>query len=68
MAGLGNDPVLVFRTCRDLHWEYFHCHWPMPLLWGPLSAQPLAKKQAVGNHTDFVSGRFLAEKTALVGY
>jgi hypothetical protein len=21
MAGLGNDPVQVFRTCRDLHWE-----------------------------------------------
>jgi hypothetical protein len=22
MAGLGNNPVQVFRTCRDLHWEF----------------------------------------------
>jgi hypothetical protein len=22
MAGPGNDPVQVFRTCRDLHWEF----------------------------------------------
>jgi hypothetical protein len=22
MAGLGNDPVQVFRTLRDLHWEF----------------------------------------------
>jgi hypothetical protein len=22
MAGLGNDPVQVFRTGRDLHWEF----------------------------------------------
>jgi hypothetical protein len=26
------------------------------------------ENQAVGNHADFVSGRFLAEKTLLVGY
>jgi hypothetical protein len=22
MAGLGNNPVQVFRTCRDLHWDF----------------------------------------------
>jgi hypothetical protein len=22
MAGLGNDPVQVYRTLRDLHWEF----------------------------------------------
>jgi hypothetical protein len=22
MAGLGNNPVQVFSTCRDLHWEF----------------------------------------------
>jgi hypothetical protein len=22
IAGPGNDPVQVFRTCRDLHWEF----------------------------------------------
>jgi hypothetical protein len=22
MAGLGNNPVQGFRTCRDLHWEF----------------------------------------------
>jgi hypothetical protein len=22
MAGLGKDPVQVFRTLRDLHWEF----------------------------------------------
>jgi hypothetical protein len=22
MAGLGNNPVQVFATCRDLHWEF----------------------------------------------
>jgi hypothetical protein len=22
MAGPGNDPVQVYRTCRDLHWEF----------------------------------------------
>jgi hypothetical protein len=22
MAGLGNNPVQIFRTLRDLHWEF----------------------------------------------
>jgi hypothetical protein len=29
---------------------------------------PREENQAVANHTDFISGRFLAEKTYLVGY
>jgi hypothetical protein len=24
MAGPGNDPVQGFRTCRDLHWDFFY--------------------------------------------
>jgi hypothetical protein len=24
MAGPGNNPVQVFRTLRDLHWEFLH--------------------------------------------
>ena len=29
---------------------------------------PREENQAVGNHSDLISGRFLAEKTLLVGY
>jgi hypothetical protein len=40
MAGLGDNPVQVFATCRDLHWEFLRLWtgFELPSSWSSLPA------------------------------
>ena len=42
--------------------------YPPPPISYPTTCSSREENQAVANHSDFVSGPFLAEKTLLVGY
>jgi hypothetical protein len=53
MAGPGNDPVQVFRTVRDLHWEFLR-RWTGVELSSSWSALPCYGTDRNRNMLDFM--------------